>query len=52
MMQNSSDANSSIKYTSVKPSYPNADITNDFATNPLNKGKAEIETAPTILQQL
>ena len=32
------------------PSYPNDDMISDFATKPLNNGKAEIETAPTIEQ--
>ena len=39
----------SIKYTKTKPSYPSADIIKDFATNPLNNGKADIDIAPIIV---
>ena len=38
-----------MKYTRTKPSFPNADMIKDFATKPLNKGKAEIDIAPIIV---
>ena len=46
------EANSRTKYAQTMPVSPSADMVNDLATNPLKRGKAEIDIAPMIQQTM